>query len=95
VVAASVHEERRRAGDAAAIGTVDVSRHPAGSDVAAKVVAKSVDVETELAGVAHEISRHELVLMLEEQVVHRPERTLQSGGFGCFGGGLRVWMDIG
>ena len=49
-----------------------------------EVAHEPLDVEVELAGVADEVLDLELVLVLEQQVVHLPEAALG-------GGGLRAW----
>src|SRR3712207_9556073 len=50
--------------------------------------------EAELLRVADEVGWSERVLVIEQQVVHRPERVLCGGGLGCLGSELGLGMDI-
>ena len=94
VVAAAVDEEGRGAGDTAEVGGVDVLGDPRGAGALAEVLTESLAVEPEVAGVADQVARLEGVLVLQEQVVHLPERVLVSGGFRGLGGELGVRVDV-
>src|SRR3712207_7528408 len=50
--------------------------------------------EAELLRVADEVGWSERVLVVEQQVVHRPERVLCGGGLGGLGSELGLGMDI-
>src|SRR5262245_31148587 len=89
VVALAVDEEAGRAGDAAAVGVVDVLGDPRGVRVPAQVVGEPVDVEAEAARVLDELVRAELVLARQQAVVHRPERALRGGRLRRLAGELR------
>ena len=65
--------------DAADIGGFHVLSDAGGVRVRLEVVAEAVDVEPEFAGVAQQVGRLELVLVLEQQIVHRPECALGAG----------------
>src|SRR5436189_6204560 len=94
VVAPAVDEERRRAGDAAEVGAVDVVGDLRGADARTKVVCELLDVEPELLRVPDQVIRLQGVLVPEQQVVHLPERALRGCGLRCFGGELRVRMHV-
>ena len=94
VVAAPVDEEGRGAGDAAEVGALDVLGDSVGAGVLAQMVGEPLDVEPELVGVANEVRGSQRVLMLEQQVVHRPERALGGGGLGGLGGELGVGVHV-
>ena len=93
-MAPAVDEERRRAGDAAEVGAVDVLGDARGADAFAQVVGEAFDVETELLGVADQVVELERVLVLEQEVVHLPERALLGGGLGGLRGELSVGVDV-
>src|SRR4051794_13324424 len=80
LVALTVDEEARRAGDAAGVGAGDVFGDVVG--VAVEVVAEASGVEPELAGVAAQVQRGERILVIEQLVVHGPEGALGGGGLG-------------
>ena len=61
---------------------------------AAQVLAEAVEVEPELLGVAAQVARPQLVLVREQQVVHRPELALRGGRLGRLGGHLRVRVHV-
>ena len=94
VVPAAVDEEGRCPRDAAQVGAVDVARHSRRDSVVAQVVSEPVGVEAQLIGVSHEVAGPQLVLVLEQEVVHLPEPPLQVRGLRAFGGELRVGMDV-
>ena len=93
---AAVHEERRRARDAAQIRAVDVLRDVSRAGVGSQALGEPVDVEAELARIADEIARLERVLPLEQQVVVLPERVLalRSRGLGRLRRELRARVDV-
>ena len=93
-MAAAVDEEGRRAGDAAQVGAVDVLGDAGSTGVVVQVVGEPFDVESELLGVADEVAEGEGVLVVEQQVVHLPERALVGGGLGGLRGKLGVGMDV-
>ena len=55
---------------------------------------EAVDVEAELLGVADEVAVAERVLVLEQQVVHLPERALLGRRLRRLGRQLRVRVDV-
>src|SRR4051794_41960874 len=55
---------------------------------------EALDVEAELLRVADEIGWSERVLVVEQQVVHRPERVLCGGSLCSLGSELGVGMDV-
>ena len=74
VVATAIDEEGWGAGDSAEVGTVDVLGNAVGARMLAQLVGEVLDIEAELLRVADEIGWSERVLVVEQQVVHRPER---------------------
>src|SRR4051812_6477162 len=75
-MAAAVDEERRRPRHPRQVWAVDVAGDPRGEGPMTQVVGEPLGVEAELVGVMHEIREAQRILMLEQQVVHRPEGTL-------------------
>src|SRR5204862_88995 len=63
VVAAAVDEEGGRAGDVAEVGAVNILGDPGGAGVLLEIVDEAIDVEPELARVAHQGSWRQVVLM--------------------------------
>ena len=62
----------------------------------AQLVGEALDVEPELAARSPSRSeRTQRVLVLEQQIVHLPERALRGGRLGRLGGDLRVRMHVG
>ena len=59
-----------------------------------EIVDEAIDVEPELARVAHQGSWRQVVLMLEQEVVHLPERALRRGSLARLGRELRVRVDV-
>ena len=59
----------------------------------AQLAGEALHIESELLRVADEISWLECVLVVEQQIVHLPERAL-CGGLGCLGSELGLGMDI-
>ena len=57
-------------------------------------VREPLDVEAELLGVADQVARAERVLVVEQEVVHLPERALVGGRFRGLRGELRVRVDV-
>ena len=55
---------------------------------------EAVEVEAERLGVARQVVRLQLVLMVEQPVVHRPERALLARRLGRLGGDLRVRVHV-
>ena len=76
-VAALADEERRSPSRATALGAHDVLRIRSACTLV-QVAQEALDVESHGARVARQVLRLELVLMLEEQVVHLPEPPLLS-----------------
>ena len=60
----------------------------------AQLAGEVLDIEAELLRVADEIGWLECVLVVEQQVVHLPERALFGGCLGCLGSELGLGMDI-
>jgi hypothetical protein len=59
------------------------------------VAAQPRDVESARVGVAVDVGRAELVLVVEQPVVHRPERALAAGGLGGLRGDGGPRVDVG
>jgi hypothetical protein len=72
VVAATVDEEGRRAGDAAQVSAVDVLGDARGAVVVAQEGGEALDGEAQLLGVADKVVEAERVLMREQEVVRLP-----------------------
>ena len=81
--------------DAADVGRLDVLGDPRLVHVASEVVVEPVDVEVELGGVPDEVGRCEVLLVVEQQVVHLPELALGGRGFGGLRGQLRGRVHVG
>jgi len=94
-VAAAVDEERGSAGDPAEVGAVDVFANAAQTGALAEVVGEALDIELELRRIAHEVRRLQRGLMLEQQIVHRPERVPGGGGPRGLRGALGVGVHVG
>ena len=94
VVATAIDEEGWGAGDSAEVGTVDVLGNAVGARMLAQLVGEVLDIEAELLRVADEIGWSERVLVVEQQVVHRPERFLCCGCLGCLGSELGMGMNV-
>jgi hypothetical protein len=63
--------------------------------MAAQILAEPVDVQPQVCGVAHQVNRPQLPLMLQQQVVHGPERALPASGFGRLGTQCCVRVRVG
>src|SRR3954454_19029472 len=63
-------------------GGLHVLGDPVRPDVPLQLVGEARHVERESAGVRHQISDRQLVLVLEQLVMHLPERALIGGGLG-------------
>src|SRR4051794_25600423 len=90
----AVDEEGRGAAHGRDVGALDVPVDPGRVSSLGEVAGEPVHVQTELLGVADEVLRVELVLVLEEEVVHLPERPLFGGGLAPFGGLTGVRVDV-
>ncbi len=93
-MAQAVDEEGRGAGDFAEVGTVDVLGDAVSVRVFAQLAGEALDIEAELLRIADEIGWSECVLVVEQQVVHRPESVLCDGCLGCLRSELAVGMNI-
>ena len=51
--------------------------------------------QSEVGGVAHEVDRPQLLLMLQQQVVHGPKRALPVSGLGRLGAQRCVGVHVG
>src|SRR5215213_11479974 len=60
----------------------------------AQLAGEALHIEAELLRVSDEIGWLECVLVVEQQVVHIPERALFGGGLGCLGSELGLGVDI-
>ncbi|GAA3712669.1 hypothetical protein GCM10023082_08040 [Streptomyces tremellae] len=94
-VAAAVDEEGGRAGDAAEVGGLDVLRDACGARVAPHVAVEALQVEAEPLGVPAQVGDAQPALVVEEQVVHGPERALLGGRLRGLGGDLGPRVDVG
>jgi hypothetical protein len=81
-------------GHGAEVGAVDVIGDTARSGPHAQIFCEAVDVDVELLRIADQIVQAECILMVEQQVVHFPERALVRGGLRRLGRSLRVRMDV-
>ena len=88
------NEEGRRTGHTTEVRALEVLRDAGRAAVPAQVPGEPLYVETESLRVADEGLEVQRVLMLEEHVVHRPERALSRGRLGGLRGALRQGMDI-
>src|SRR5918996_4388001 len=95
VVTSAVDEEGGGAGDAAQIRAIDVLRDTPGAGVLTQGGREAVEVEAELLGVADEVVEAKSVLMVEQEVVHLPERALVGGRLRGLGGELGMRVDVG
>ena len=77
---------------ASALATSSATR--GGVLAAAELVPEALDVEAELLRVAREVGRRQLVLVLEQLVVHLPEGALRGRGLGRLGRHLRVRVHV-
>jgi hypothetical protein len=68
------------------IRAVDILGDSCCPGAAAEVIAEAVDIEPELLRVADQVAELKRVLMVEKQVVHRPERALRGRCLGGLGG---------
>src|SRR5919204_596787 len=94
VVMLAVDEERGGAGHPARVGAAHVLVDALGVLVVAELLVEAVDVESELQGVAPEVTRRELVLVGKQQIVHLPERALRGGRLGGLGRDLGSAMHV-
>src|SRR5919197_2839070 len=94
VVAPAVDEERRRAGDAALVGLVDVFGDAWRELPPPQVLAEALDVQAEALGGGEKLARRERILVVEQLVVHLPELPLGAGGLRRLGGQLGVLVDV-
>jgi hypothetical protein len=94
-VAPTVDEEGGGAGDAAQLRAIDVLCDTSGAGVLTQRGREAVEVEAELLGVADEVVEAKSVLMVEQEVVHLPERALVAGRLRALGGELGVRVDVG
>jgi hypothetical protein len=78
VLAAAVDDERRGVRNSAGAGRVDIVGHPVGADMAAQILPEPVEVRQRSAPGEPAA----LILMLQQQVVHEPERALPVGHLG-------------
>jgi len=81
-VAAPVDEERGCAGHAAQVRALHVLGDPVRPHAVVQVLGEASHVEPESLGVRDQIGQPQTVLVLEQQVVHLPERALIGGGLG-------------
>src|SRR4051795_8201630 len=88
VVAAAVDEEARRAGHPALVGAPHVLADARRVLARAHVVYKALDVEAELLRVVAQVPPRQLVLVREQEVVHRPELPLRGRRLGALRGHL-------
>src|SRR5437660_12408552 len=75
-------------------GTLEVLMHALHIQVVFEIVAEALDIESQLRGVGDEVLVVERLLVLKQNVVHRPEvvLALRGGALGGFGGMSRVRM---
>src|SRR3954447_24451546 len=75
-------------------GALNVRANPGRVSALGEVAGEPVHVQTELVRVADEVLEVELVLVLEEEVVHLPEGPLFGGGLASFSGLPGVRMNV-
>ena len=90
----AVDEKARRTCDTTEVSTLNVSRNTVAPGVSPQLPCEPLDVEAELAGEVDEVLGPKLGLMVEQDVVHRPEGSLCSGGLRRFGGQLGPGVHI-
>src|SRR5438874_5906115 len=83
VVAVAVHEERRRAVDAAACSRKEIVSNALRDRIRIDVARECVEIEAAALRIGEEMLVLEECLVFVQQVVHRPESVLERG---CFGG---------
>jgi hypothetical protein len=91
----AVDEKGGRPGHAGQVGGIHVLRDVRRPGVVPEIATESFGIQTDLLGVAGQITGGELALVVEQQVVHGPERLLRGRGLGGLGRELRVGVDVG
>jgi hypothetical protein len=76
------------------VGALDVRRNAFAPSVVSKVLGEGVHVDTERFRIPNQILGGQRVLVLEQQVVHRPEGTLRSRRLGCLGRQLGILVNV-
>src|SRR5918992_1332683 len=76
----AVDEEAGRAADPAPLAAIYVLADALQVSLAGHFSIEARHVELEALGVAAQVLRLEMALILEEQIVHRPELALPAGG---------------
>src|SRR5260370_92832 len=94
IVPPPVDEERRRAGDTAQVGGVDVLGDSGGAGPLSQVVAERTGVEAAVVRVANKVASKQIALVLEKRVVHLPEFSLVGRCFRRLGRELCVRVDV-
>jgi hypothetical protein len=94
-MAFAVDEEAGGRGYSTRVRAGDVLRHAFGVSARTNLSLEAVHVEAQFVGVVTEVHRGELILVREEQLVHRPESTLSARRLGCLGCDLSVRMHVG
>jgi hypothetical protein len=91
-----VHEEARGAGDAAARAALEILGDPGLVDAVAQLRVEASGVrDADRLGVGAQLGVGELVLVLEEPVVHLPEAPLGARGLGRLRGERRARVQVG
>src|SRR5260370_12265570 len=90
----AIDKERGSTRYAGKVGGIHVLADMRGPGVLAQVGGELLGVKAERGGVPDQVTGAERVLVLEERVVHFPERALPGGRLRGFGRELRVRMDV-
>jgi hypothetical protein len=69
--------------------------HTRGVDAVAQLAVEALDIEADRRGAVPELGVAQLVLVVEEAIVHLPEATLCAGRLGRFSRGPRAGMQVG
>src|SRR6516162_8199621 len=90
----AIHKERRSRSDTAPGSAFDVLQDTLQIDVITHLVVVSLEVEPRLFGILSEALCLQMQLILEQQIMHRPELSLRTSGFGRLRGKFRVRVHL-
>src|SRR4051812_5223812 len=90
----TVDEKSWRSVYSAANAAQEMLSNDGGVDSFSQLAYELLDIEAERRCVTGQMDILKRVLMLEQHIVHFPECTLRSRGFGCFGRVRGVRMDL-
>ncbi len=93
-MALAANEERGRAFGAAVVGAGGVPPHSFSMPSFCQRPREFFNIEADARRIANKVFELELLMILEEPVVHLPELPLGGSRLGCFRGQLGMWMHI-